>query len=148
MVCALLSFHQHKLMTTTSTTTTMTTNIRFQVNDKATFNLYSDSNAGYIVKVSKSGKKVWFCRAEAKLLNGANSGEPDALEFSPGGFCGHTSGFQRWQIAETPRNERPTCFTLRVQKNGEEIWKMVGHGTYSPGCTLSGGHHHHYDFNF
>ena len=126
----------------------MSNTMQFKIGDKATHTVYSDSHAGYIVKVSKSGKKVWFCRADAKLVNGVNSGEPDALEFSPGGFCGHTSGFQRWQIAETPRNERPTCFTLRTKQNGEQVWKLVGHGTYSPGSCLNGGHHHHYDFNF
>lgn len=127
----------------------MSTINSFKVGDKATYTIHTDSRAGYITKVSPNGKKVWFVEAEAKLLNGPNSGEPDALEFSPGGFVGHTSGTQRWEIADKPKDGyTPQVFTLRTKQNGEQVWKAVGHGTYSPGCSLYAGHHHHYDYNF
>ena len=116
----------------------------FKVGDKATHTTYTDSSAGYIVHVSPNGKTVLFARAEAKLLNGINSGEPDALEFSPGGFVGHTSGTQRWEVAAEPNAGHRDKFTLR--SNGR--WVISGGGTYSPGNTLSPGHHPHYDFNF
>jgi hypothetical protein len=117
---------------------------QFKVGDKATHTTHTDSHAGYIVHVSPNGKTVLFARAEAKLLNGANSGEPDALEFSSGGFVGHTSGTQRWEIADKPNESHRDKFTLR----GNGRWKVAGGGTYTPGNTLSAGHYHHYDYNF
>lgn len=122
----------------------MSTPHAFKVGDKATHTLHTDSHAGYIISVSPNGKTVIFGRAEAKLLNGANSGEPDALGFSPGGFVGHTSGTQRWEVASEPMASYRTKFSLR----GNGRWKVAGGGTYSPGDTLSPGHHPHYDFNF
>ena len=116
----------------------------FKVGDKATHTVHTDSHAGYILHVSPSGKTVLFGRAEAKLLNGANSGEPDALEFSRGGFVGHTSGTQRWEIAAEPMEGYRDKFTLR----SDGRWKIAGGGTYTPGNTLNAGHHPHYDFNF
>lgn len=116
----------------------------FKVGDKATHTLHTDSHAGYIVHVSPNGKTVLFARAEATLLNGPNSGEPDALHFSPGGFAGHTSGAQRWKVAEKPMEGHRVKFTLR----GNGRWKITGGGTYTPGNTLTAGHHPHYDYNF
>jgi len=117
----------------------------FKVGDKATHTLHTDSKAGYIVKVSPNGKTVWFAEADAKLLNGPNSGEPDALTFSPGGFVGHTSGTQRWEVAPAPpAGDHGLKFTLRSNNR----WKVSGGGTYTPGNTLSAGHYPHYDYNF
>lgn len=117
----------------------------FKVGDKATHTVHTDSHAGYIVHVSPNGKTVLFVRANAKLLNGSQSGEPDALKFSPGGFVGHTSGEQRWEIAAEPMpGGHREKFSLR--SNGH--WKIAGGGTYSPGNVIRPGHHPYYDFNF
>lgn len=121
----------------------MNANHQFKVGDKATYCLYTDCDAGYIVYVSKSGRTVKFQEGRAFLLNGPDSGEPDALQFSPGGFFGHTSGEQRWKIEEDSQG-RILKFSLR--KTG--FWKLNGHGGKSPGCGLIEGHHHHYDYNF
>ena len=56
---------------------------------------WSDVHAYTVVGVSASGKSFEIQRDKATLLNGVNSGEPDALRFQAGGFCGHTSGRQR-----------------------------------------------------
>lgn len=116
----------------------------FKVGDKATHTLHTDRRAGYIVSVSPNGKTVWFAEAQAKLLNGANSGEPDALEFTPGGYVGHTSGTQRWEVAEVPMDGYLGKFTLRSNNR----WKVSGGGTYTPGNTLNAGHSPYYDFNY
>lgn len=113
------------------------------INDPVTYTSYSDGQAGWVTKVSPNGKTVEVEFAEATLLNGPNSGEPDALHFSPGGFCGHMSGTQRWKLERSP-NSKPVKFTKR--KNG--IWKIAGHPTNSPGCVLRTGHSHYYDYNF
>lgn len=122
----------------------MSTPHAFKVGDKTTHTLHTDSHAGYIISVSPNGKTLVFGRAEAKLLNGANSGKPDALGFSPGGFVGHTSGAQSWDVADKPMDGYRDKFTLR--KTGK--WKIAGANTYSPGNSLNPGHHPHYDFNF
>ncbi len=115
----------------------------FKVGDEATFRVYTDAHAGYIVAVSKSGKRVTFQAGNQKLLNGSGSGEPDALTFTPGGFIGHTEGKQRWSVEADPDGQK-TVFTYR----GNGVWKQVGHRTGSPGCSLKRGHHPYYDFNF
>lgn len=117
------------------------------VGDKATFTVHTDSKAGYIIAVSKNGKQVTWQECKAELLNGANSGESDALHFSPGGFVGHTSGVQRWKIEADP-NGRIEKFSARTLHDGSIRWKLVNHPTTSPGCYLNDGHHPHYDFNY
>ena len=121
----------------------MNTITSLEVGDEVTYTIYTDSDCGWVREVSPNGKTVLVEMADQKLLNGVNSGEPDALKFHAGGFCGHTEGDQRWKItrAESPKVLK---FTLRV--NGQ--WKIAGHATKSPGCVLRPGHHPHYDFNF
>jgi hypothetical protein len=126
----------------------MKTETTFKVGDKATFCTHTDCKAGYITSVSKSGKSVSFKFGKAKLLNGHNSGEPDALQFSAGGFCGHTSGDQRWEITPDDETDYTIKCTLRDIGNGSFKWKQVGSSTRSPGFTLGAGHYHHYDYNF
>jgi hypothetical protein len=106
----------------------------------ATVHGYSDSRAYTVVKVSASGKKVTLQRDKAALLNGVNSGEQDALQFSPGGFCGHTSGTQRYSY-EKDTNGQTLSATFR--KNG----KWVVSGTTSERVSLDK-RSEHYDFNF
>lgn len=116
----------------------------FKLGDKATHTIHTDSHAGYITHVSPNGKTVIFARAEAKLLNAPNSGAPDALHVSPGGFAGHTSGTQRWEVADKPMEGYRDKFTLRTTGR----WKIAGGGTYTPGNSLTAGHYPHYDYNF
>jgi len=115
----------------------------FQIGDQATFNVYTDCHAGYIIGVSKSGRTVLFQRGNAQLLNGAT----DALQFSVGGFVGHTSGDQRYAITANP-NGSVSKFTYRDLGDGKGKYKLVGSSTHSVGNTLGAGHHHYYDYNF
>lgn len=114
----------------------------FAVGVEATRLGYSDAYAGYVVSVSKNGKTVGFREGTATLLNGVGSGEADALQFSPGGFVGHTSGMQRWKIEATGMGHIDS-YSLR--SNGR--WIRVGESTKN-GSRLIPGHSHHYDFNF
>lgn len=115
------------------------------VGDEATYCSYADRTAGHII--SRTAHRIQWQAGKAKLLNGAGSGEPDALKCSPGGFCGHVSGTQRWSIEKDP-NGRISTFTRRTRPNGEVVWKLSGHPTQSPGGSLIDGHHHHYEYNF
>jgi hypothetical protein len=113
---------------------------QFEVGDGATVVKYSDRNAGTIVEAS--AKKVVWQRDTATLLNGPQSGEDDALVFSPGGFVGHTSGTQRYEYAPDPDGVT-RVFTLR--KNGR--WVQAGE-PMTGGPKLVAGRSEYYDFNF
>lgn len=145
---------------------------RLKVGDPVTHTIHTDSRAHDVVKVSKNGRTVWARECNQKLLNGANSGEPDALTFTPGGFSGHTDGVQRWEVTPNPEGH-VAKFTARPIQRREYVrdeatgllkrdaagrfvetlvtewrWKLAGHPTTCPGNTLTRGHRPHYDFNF
>lgn len=103
---------------------------------------YSDRHACSIIEVSKSGKSIKVQRDKAVLLNGPQSGEEDALHFSPGGFCGHMSGRQRYSYEADPEGGVRT-FSLR--KNGR--WVQKGESAKG-GSRLIEGRSEHYDYNF
>jgi hypothetical protein len=116
-----------------------------KVGDKATFRLHTDCKACEVVHVSKSGKSITLRMCRAILLNGANSGAPDALTCVPGGFAGRVSGTQRWHV-ESDADGNEMRATLR--KNG--IWKAAGYSTHSPtmATVTIGVWAHYYDYNF
>ena len=117
-----------------------------EVGDKWTFIVYSDRHACYVEEISKNGQQLVLREAKATLLNGANSGHPEALQFSPGGFLGHTSGEQIYEIEPNPEGAIRRV-SLRFV-NGRPKWKQVGEPAKSPGCCAVPGHSHYYDFNF
>jgi hypothetical protein len=98
---------------------------------------YSDVQAHEVVRVV-SQRTIEIRRLKATLLNGAGSGESDALRFSPGGFFGHTSGEQRYSFAS---DESEKVFRIRLGKRG---WKSADGARF----TLSAEPHEYYDFNF
>lgn len=108
----------------------------YKVGDGVSWNGYSDSYAGTVVRVSAS--RVYVVEDKATLLNGFDSGEPDALVCAPGGFCGHTSGIQRYEYA--PGDGSPIMFSVR--KDGKVMREQ---STY---CYLSPGRGKHHDYNF
>ena len=105
----------------------------------ATYHGYSDSQAHTVIAVSPNGKRVTLRRDKATLLNGANSGEADALHFERGGFCGHTSGTQRWSYALDPDG------ATQIASLTARGWKVGG----LRGASVTMGiRSEHYDFNF
>ena len=109
----------------------------------ATIRNYSDRQACTIVEVSRSGKRIVVQHDEATLLNGFESGEPDALTFTLGGFCGHVEGVQRYSYAPNPAGSRET-FTLR--KTGQ--WIAEGEKAKGGTQLIVGRRAHHHDYNF
>ena len=102
---------------------------------------WSDVHAYTVVAVAKSGKRCTVQRDKARLLNGPISGEPDALQFEVGGFFGHTSGRQRWEIERDPEGQ-----TIEISLRKDGRWREVG---MSSGNTfVLGKRVEHYDFNF
>lgn len=119
-----------------------------KVGDGATINCYSDRQACTIVK--RTDKKIWVQRDKSTLLNGVNSGEPDALHFAAGGFIGHTSGKQRYSY-ERNTEASIVCYSRRTWVNyydRKEYVRYVRVGEPRNGQSISAGRHEHYDFNF
>ncbi len=119
---------------------------KLAIGEGGTHTTYTDANAGYVEAISPNGKTAMVRMAKQTLLNGCNSGEPDALVRHPGGFAGHVEGTQRWAVEANPDGHLEK-FTLR--KSGAFwIWKLAGSATREPGNSLTKGHHPQYDFNF
>lgn len=108
----------------------------------ATEYLWSDVRSYTVVAVSKSGKRCTVQRDRATLLNGPNSGEPDALIFHVGGFAGHVEGRQRWEISRDPEGE-----IVEISRRRDGSWRTVGLGLDSSRFEL-GKRVERYDFNF
>jgi hypothetical protein len=103
---------------------------------------YSDSRAYTVTRVSKSGKTCWAKRDKATLLNGFNSGEPDALVSYPGGFAHHVEGVQRYSYEPDPdAPERRFSLTKRG-------WRLAGTSQCAGGGVTMGVRREHYDYNF
>ena len=117
----------------------------FKIGDGISFSVGSDVKAGTVTRVSASGKTVWFQEDDATLLNGIDSREADALQFSPGGFMGHTSGVQRYSYRPCVGSALVRA-SLRTKSNGKQVWKIAGTSTSSWDVVFPG-RHKHYDYN-
>ena len=105
----------------------------FEVGDGATVSGYSDADA-YTV-TARTAKTLTLRADKQTLLNGTGSGAPDALQFSRGGFVGHTSGRQRWEC-QPDTNGRTVTARLTLK------------GWQADGKSVGAGRRPHYDFNF
>jgi hypothetical protein len=118
--------------------------VPFFVGDGVSWGAGTDTRSGTVVRVTP--KNVFVVEDEAALQNPVGSDEADALEFSPGGFVGHTSGKQRW--AFKPGAGEPVRFSLRA-KTGR--FKQAGTpitGSLASWGNLYHGRSKHYDYNF
>ena len=129
-------------------------NLNYKIGDGVSWGLFSDRFAGTVVKVTRC--RVHVVEDDAKLMNGATSNEPDALQVFPGGFCAHVEGKQRYEYSRG--NGRSYLFTLRNDKKKRydaktRQWNEVveqefrlksanGYGRLSHGRTK------HHDYNF
>jgi len=130
----------------------------FKVGDGATLCMYSDRQAYTVIKVT--AQSVTLQRDKATLLNGHNSGEPDALTFTPGGFVGHTEGIQRYKYEADPKGE---IIVARMKRKPRRVslpcgeWVENERGLFTErlapwfkhkSSTVVPGRSEHYDFNF
>lgn len=109
----------------------------FKVGDGVTLTGYSDSYPFTVIRIV-SARCMIIQEDNATLLNGTGSDAPDKLQFSPGGFFGHTSGKQRYTYAPNPKGH---IETVRLTKRG---WKATG----KHGKRMSAGRSKYYDYNF
>ena len=130
----------------------------FKVGDGATVHGYSDAAAYTVLKVTRT--TVTLQRDKATLLNGTQSGEPDALTFTPGGFCGHTEGRQRYKYEANPEGE---IIVAHLKKSPRKVslpcgeWEEVNGSLRTQklepfvafkSSRVTPGRFEHYDFNF
>lgn len=110
--------------------------------DAATVNFYSDRVAATII--SETPREITVRTDKAKLLNGPESGEPDAMTCTPGGFAGHFSGVQRYEYFSDPVGGE---YTFTKRRSGR--WVKKGDPDDRGSTTLTIGRRVHYhDFNF
>lgn len=123
-----------------------------KVGDGATLCSYSDREAYTVIEMTD--QTVTLQRDKATLLNGMDSTEPDKLTWSPGGFCGHVSGVQRYKYEPDPQGEIVIA-RLRPQRRLTKF--QVGdrwHEASLPiiktpdNSLVIAGRHEHYDYNF
>lgn len=113
-----------------------------KVGDRVSFGGYSDVYPATVIK--RTPKSVTVRKDKGRLLNGANSGEPDALKCYPGGFAAHFEGTHRYEIMEDPEGSK-VKFTWR-EKAG--MWVMVGDDPRTAGGKLMEGWSMYHDLNF
>lgn len=133
-------------MTTTTSLAPIATRHIPRVGEGANVYGYSDVMAHTVISVNKTGTVAILQRDTATLLNGANSDAADRLTFSPGGFCGHTSGSQRYSYEANPNGETERV-TLRTKGRFAGTWRTKGQGTGAARVSF-GERSEHYDFNF
>jgi len=133
-------------------TTTQSIANPFKIGDGVTLCGYSDRDAYTVIAVT--AKSITVQRDKSTLLNGFESGEPDALQFAAGGFFGHTSGTQRYSYERNPEGHILKC---RMKKYPTLIWTKGEDGSYSDVPTADfrqgssrviAGRSEYYDFNF
>lgn len=124
----------------------------YKVGDGATLCGYSDRYAYTVIAVTP--QSITLQRDRTTLLNGFDSGEPDALVCFPGGFAGHVEGTQRYAYERDPNGE---IIKARMIKRPRKVWTEGPDGTYSDvlhpnfkngSSTVIPGRHEHYDYNF
>lgn len=104
---------------------------------------YSDRTVHEILEVRTGGEFLLVRACKGTLLNGARSGEPDALVQTPGGFAAHTSGVQRWDVQPDPDGmERVLSW-----RPGIKAWVEAGLPTRDSTVYVPGSSWYH-DFNF
>lgn len=120
-----------------------------KVGDGATVRGWSDRYACTIIEVSKSGKSVKIQRDKATLLNGPDSGEPDALKVYPGGFAAHVSGTQRYSYEPDPEG---VIYEVSYRKpstwNADGCWVIKGESVRGGRRVTMGQRYEYYDYNF
>ena len=127
----------------------------YKVGDLATICYHSDCVVHEVI--AKSAKSVTLRECKATLLNGVNSGELDALQFEAGGFSGHTSGNQRYDVVSDPEGhvvvarlrKRPRHIPLPCGKwKDDKTCKLAPDFRIASGARLIQGSHQFSDYNF
>ncbi len=113
------------------------------LNEGATIIGYSDRRACTVVTVNVKGTLAVLREDKADLLNGPDSGEPDALKVFPGGFAAHWQGVQRWATEPNPEGVE---HTITKRKDGE--WREKGDHSKTGARYIFGVRDHFYDYNF
>jgi hypothetical protein len=127
-----------------SQTTTKADPSTIAIGDLMTYLIHTDRNVYEVVAVEGGGKKLTLRACRMTLLNGADSGEPDALKVFPGGFAAHTTGVQRWSVEPDPDGHE----VVVTYRPAVGRWKVLGNPTRGRGCHFTPGSRPFRDFNY
>lgn len=113
----------------------------FKVGDGITMHSYSDSEAGTVIEVSKSGKKIKVRTDKATI-------SPDFKpEFVEGGFAGHcTNQSEQSYTYEQDEEGGVKEYSLRTWR-GIKVWTDLG-GSPNGSSAISHGRRKFHDYNF
>lgn len=121
-----------------------------KVGNAATFLCHSDRHACTIFEVVSPTRLV-LRRDRAILRNAVDSDQPDALTFTPGGFCGHVSGQQRFTYEPDVDGTFYTVTLRRMKQRDGSVklrWVEAGSSAKNGRRAVLGCRDEHYDFNF
>jgi hypothetical protein len=115
---------------------------------------YSDRVSYTVIKATRT--TLTLQQNSRKLLNGFDSNEPDKLTFTPGGFCGHTDGEQRYEVNPDPNGQ---IIKAHLKRKPRKVWTEGAgpNGEYAEvlkpdfrngSSRLIEGQHDFYDYNF
>jgi len=111
-----------------------------KIGDGISVSQYSDCYSYTLIR--RTDRTMWLQRDKTKFLNGHNSDAKDKVQFTPGGFVGHTRGHQRWDIKPNPDGA-----IVKVTKRSTGYWVQSGDDSKS-GRRAFVGRVEHYDYNF
>lgn len=134
-------------ITTAMKTKTLPTN-PYRIDDQVTVCGYSDRKSFTVI--ASTPTTITIQENKRTLLNGFDSGEPDALVMTPGGFLGHTEGEQRWMVE---RDTNGSIIKAHMQHTPQKVWTegyaYVERANFkSKMGKVIPGSHDFYDFNF
>lgn len=126
----------------------------FRIDDQVTVCGYSDRKSFTVI--ASTPTTITIQENKRTLLNGFNSGEPDSLVMTPGGFLGHTEGKQRWAVE---RDTGGYIIKAHMKHTPRKVWTKgaAADGGYayveqanfqSKMGKVIPGSHDFYDFNF
>jgi hypothetical protein len=118
-----------------------------KVGDKVAVREYTDITPGTVI--SRTGDKAVIRLHEFKLINKPDSGLPDAMQVTPGGFCAHWEGKQRNEVLpETNAGEVVVTLRGRFGDN-DNVWRKTGYQTRDlSGLVYNDWKYTHHDYNF
>ena len=117
---------------------------RYEIGDSVSWGAGTDTNCGTVV--GSTGNTVQVVKDNAKLMNGPQSGAVDAMRFESGGYVGHTSGAQRYEL--TPGDGPVLRFSYRKKLDSYKLAGTSVNGSMRGWGVLFKGSVKHYDFNF
>ena len=149
MISITLPVDRTKLPTNCDETITYAKTLK--VGDHVTLRYGTDMKAGTVMRVTPT--TAYVAVHPSTLLNGVESGQPDAMTFTAGGFAGHFEGRQRYMVDDHQTEGSLVKVTFRKNDKVNDavgVWRMAGcaGGLGKLDGVVYSGWSPYYNFNF